>query len=287
MKSAQSIQRWCCGVEYHGGQLSGWQFQGHHTNTVQYELEHALSQVGAEQIQVHGSGRTDKGVHALEQVCHFDSSAARTAYAWRQGANRHLPAGIRIRWVQAVPSNFHARYNALFRDYLYIIEQSQVRSAIWGSQVMHCRANLDVAAMTNAAEVLQGEHDFSTFRAAACQSKHAMRYLFECDVWQAQSYVGIAIRGNAFLQHMVRNIVGSLVLVGAAERPIDWLAQILEQKNRELAGPTAPAQGLYLQRVHYRESFELPTQLLTPMNLFASQLTSWPKYYPNFDFRGR
>lgn len=275
------------GVEYKGSIYSGWQFQGHSTQTIQYYVQQAFSFVANEAVLVHASGRTDAGVHGLEQVCHFDTNAKRTEFSWRQGANTQLPADIRIKWVKHVDAEFHARYKALFRDYIYIIHQTPVPSALLGQIVTSWREPLCAAHMAAAAKALLGEHDFSAFRAAGCQASHPVRRLLEIDVWQQGDFLAVAVRGNAFLQHMVRNIVGTLLVIGSGRQEISWANTLLQAKDRTLAAPTAPANGLYFRTTHYSSRFEISSSLQTPFCLFDQLQASWPSEYQGIDFGDR
>ncbi|HBF06620.1 MAG TPA: tRNA pseudouridine(38-40) synthase TruA [Gammaproteobacteria bacterium] len=275
------------GVEYLGTPFSGWQFQGHEKNTIQYYLQQALGFVANEDILIHASGRTDAGVNAMEQVCHFDTNVIRSDFSWRQGANTKLPKEIRIKWAQEAHEDFHSRYMALYRDYIYIIEQTPVVSALWRDQATPWRKPLNVAAMAEGVKHLIGEHDFSAYRAAGCQAKHPVRRLMEADVWQKGPFIGVAIRGNAFLHHMVRNIVGSLLVVGEGQKQPIWMKELLDGKDRNKAGATAPPQGLYLRTTHYAKRFNIPTTGSTPFVLFDDKIETWPKAYPDLDFGDR
>ena len=275
------------GVEYLGGQYSGWQFQGHEPNTIQNHVQQALSFVANEPVLVHASGRTDAGVNALAQICHFETNVERSLFSWRQGANTRLPKDIRIQWVQEVDDHFHGRLKALYRDYIYVIHQSQVPSAVWGQQVTTWRKSLDVQAMRDGAQCLIGEHDFSTFRAAGCQSKSPVRRILEASLWQQGDFLAFAIRGNAFLQHMVRNIVGSLLMVGEGAQKPCWISGLITGKDRSQAGPTALAQGLYFRTTHYAPHFGIQDHGTTPFGLFDSNLRYWPAAYPDVDFGDR
>lgn len=283
----QSKQIYAIGVEYLGHSFSGWQFQGHQPNTIQHFLQEAISFVANQPTQVLASGRTDAGVHALEQICHFESSANRSLFNWRQGANTRLPREIRVKWVAETSADFHARYKALFRDYIYIIHQTEVSSAVWGRQVTSWRKPLNVVAMNQAVKLLIGEHDFSAFRATGCQAKHPVRRIFEADVWQQGEFIAVAIRGNAFLQHMVRNIVGNLLVIGEQLQAPEWIDYLLQQRNRHIAAPTAAASGLYFRTSHYSDKFGLKASLKSPFGLFDDKLALWPAHYSHIDFGHR
>ncbi len=275
------------GVEYLGMPFSGWQFQGHEKNTIQYYLQEALSFVANEEITIHASGRTDAGVSAMEQVCHFETNSIRSDFSWRQGANTRLPKEIRVRWAVQIDDEFHARYKALYRDYIYIIQRSPVSSALWSNQATPWRFDLNVEKMNQAVKSLIGEHDYTSFRAAGCQAKHPVRRIMEADVWEKGDFIAIAIRGNAFLHHMIRNIVGNLLQIGEGKKTISWMKELLEIKNRSLGAPTAPPQGLYLRTTHYANRFKIDSTMRTPFSLFDPELGGWPKDYPALDFGDR
>jgi tRNA pseudouridine38-40 synthase len=242
------------GVEYDGSRFCGWQWQTKQ-RSVQAVLEQALSKVANHPVNVQCAGRTDTGVHALEQVVHFDTSAQRHTDAWLLGGNRHLPDEVRIIWAKPALADFHARYSAVARFYRYIIANRPVKSALLARQTTWCYYPLDAGNMHEAAQYLIGSHDFSSFRAQGCQSKSPWREMYFIDVYRDDDRVIMDISANAFLHHMVRNIAGALMEVGMAKQPIDWLASLLEVKNRTLAGVTAPPDGLYLGAVYYPELY--------------------------------
>lgn len=252
-----ALNRWVAGVEYRGADFRGWQVQAS-ARTVQGELQRALSKVGDAPVELHAAGRTDAGVHAIEQVVHFDSSVVRAPGAWLLGGNALAPVDLSVRWVAPVDAAFHARHSALARRYRYRIHNLPVRSALREGFATWVRHPLDVASMHDAAQRLLGEQDFSAFRAAHCQSCTPMRFVAELSVRRDGSEVVIDIEANAFVHHMVRNIVGSLILIGLGRRPHDWLAEVLASRDRKQAGPTAAAQGLYLVGVRYPARFEVP-----------------------------
>jgi tRNA pseudouridine38-40 synthase len=252
------------GVEYDGSRYCGWQMQSHGTRTVQHELEMALSIVADHPVQVVCAGRTDTGVHATGQVVHFDTSAKRPSRAWVMGVNTHLPDDVCVHWSRAVDAGFSARFSATMRAYRYVIQQRAARPALYSSRVTWIHHQLDTVAMHQAAQALLGENDFSSFRSSACQSEHAMRFIQSIDVSAEGGFVYVDIRANAFLHHMVRNIVGSLLLVGSSERPPGWIAELLALKDRTRAGPTAPADGLYLVEVQYPDEYGLPVSGIVP-----------------------
>ncbi|MEQ1438195.1 tRNA pseudouridine(38-40) synthase TruA [Fontimonas sp. SYSU GA230001] len=251
------MTRYAAGVEYVGTEFSGWQAI-ERQRTVQRELERALSQVAAHPVEVVAAGRTDAGVHALQQVVHFDSPAPRSAYAWLLGTNTHLPPDLSLRWIQPVAERFHARHDARRRRYRYVIHNHRARSALLRQRAGWWPQTLDTAAMDAAAQCLVGEHDFSAFRDSQCQSPTPVRRVESLAVRRAQDFVVIDICGNAFLHHMVRNITGTLALVGLGKQPVGWVAQVLASRDRRQAGMTAPAAGLYFVGPEYPAEFALP-----------------------------
>lgn len=245
-------------VEYDGTAYNGWQRQPH-APAIQALVERALSRVADREIGVVCAGRTDAGVHSVGQVIHFDTTAERPDHAWTFGANSHLPADISLRWARPVPGDFHARYSALAREYRYLILDHPARSALFANRAAHSRHRLDAASMHTAAQSLVGERDFSAFRAAGCQSKTPMRRVERIDVRRHGDLVVVDVRANAFVHHMVRNIVGSLKLVGRGLQPPEWIGELLASRDRRRGGATAPAQGLYFLRVTYPEEYGLPS----------------------------
>ncbi|HLX24046.1 MAG TPA: tRNA pseudouridine(38-40) synthase TruA [Usitatibacter sp.] len=245
------------GLEYDGSAFCGWQTQPGGCG-VQDHLQAALSQLADEPIEVTAAGRTDTGVHASAQVVHFDSNASRDTNAWVRGTNSNLDAAARVLWASPVPVDFHARYNALSRTYRYLLLDDGVAPAILRDRVGWFHKPLDVEAMEKAARALVGEHDFSSFRDAQCQAKSPVRDLREIRVERRGTLVVFTFRANAFLHHMIRNIVGSLVYVGAARERVEWIAELLALRDRREAAPTFAAGGLYLAGVEYDRSFGLP-----------------------------
>jgi len=248
----------CC-IEYNGQRYSGWQIQPHpNVVTVQAELERSLGAVAATDVRVHCAGRTDTGVHACGQIIHFDAPVARSVKAWTLGTNTHLPDDVRVLWAAAVPPGFHARFTAQRRRYRYIICNRRVRPALLRGQVTWQRRPLDASLMHIEAQCLLGERDFSSFQAASCQSPTAMRNVHFISVTRRGELVIIDIQANAFLHHMVRNIMGTLLKIGRSEMPVEWMAELLQGKDRTLAGMTAQPNGLYLVNVEYPEEHGLP-----------------------------
>lgn len=246
------------GISYLGTHYRGWQTQAGF-QTVQLRLETAIAKVADQPVTVVCAGRTDKGVHALGQVAHFDTSAVRSTRAWFLGVNSHLPKDIRIGWVCQVPDAFHARFSAIARSYQYLIYNQPHASALWNQHTTHCYYPLNEKLMQSAANYLIGEHDFSSFRAASCQSKSAHRHIHHIKISRAQTaLILIDIQANAFLHHMVRNIVGVLILIGSGQREPAWAQRVLLAKDRTKAAATAAPNGLYLTKVFYPERFCIP-----------------------------
>ncbi|MCY7295249.1 tRNA pseudouridine(38-40) synthase TruA [Alteromonas sp. a30] len=260
------MTRVALGIEYDGAAYFGWQRQ-RNVNSVQAELEKALSSVADETVEIQCAGRTDAGVHATNQVVHFDSVNTRPMRAWTFGVNANLPQTIAVKWATNVSDDFHARFSATSRRYRYIIYNSQLRGGILYHGVTHFYHPLDAEKMHEAAQSLLGEQDFSAFRAALCQSKTPFRNVHHVKVTRKGDFVIVDIQANAFLHHMVRNIVGSLCEVGTGAQPIEWIAQLLAEKDRTKAAATAKANGLYLVAVAYPEEFTLPTPELGPLFL--------------------
>ena len=249
------------GIEYDGAAYSGWQKQkSPQQETVQQYIEAALSKIADQEINVTCAGRTDSGVHATCQVIHFDSAIDRGNKAWTEGANSLLPKSIRVRWSSVQDQEFHARFSALSRRYLYLIYCRDMESALLHGKVTHTRRELNADAMHVAAQHLLGERDFTSFRAAGCQSKTAMRNVMHANVYRQGGFLVFDVKANAFLQHMVRNIMGSLMQVGRGEQEPAWIAELLSLQDRTLAAQTAPPDGLYLVGVEYPVSCGLGTR---------------------------
>ena len=246
-------------VEYDGANFSGWQAQKHNVRTVQQQVEKALSKVADHDIEIITAGRTDTGVHATHQVIHFDSDAERDTFAWCRGANRFMDQDVRVLWVRPVSSEFHARFSALSRSYRFIIYNNPIQSAIFRSASSHEYRSLDPMRMSEAGRSLLGQHDFSSFRAAGCQAHSPIRTVSEFYLDSCADWIWFDIKANAFLQHMVRNIAGSLIEVGCGKREIGWIKDLLRKKDRTLAGITAPPHGLYLTGVEYPKEFDIPS----------------------------
>lgn len=257
-RKSKAPARIALGIEYNGSRFNGYQLQATGTRTVQGELEKALSKVANESVRLTCAGRTDTGVHATGQVVHFDTVAGRELKAWVLGSNTNLPRDISVNWAHQVNDSFSARFSAVSRSYRYILLNRKVRAAVFQHNVAWSYDALDANAMHEAAQYLLGEHDFTAFRASRCQAAHAIRDVQEIRVRRKGDYVILDIRANAFLHHMVRNIMGSLMVIGRSEQAIEWMQEILLGRDRKRAGMTAPATGLYLVDVEYPKKYGLP-----------------------------
>jgi len=248
-------------VAYRGQGYHGWQSQPD-GNTVQDKLERALAAfVGLPDgaiVTTMCAGRTDAGVHALNQVVHFDAPVARDEFSWVRGTNRFLPDDIAVQWAQAVPADFHARNGARGRRYAYLLRQSPVRPAIEAGLCGWVFRPLDLDVMREAARALIGEHDFSSFRSSMCQALTPVKDVRSIEIAQLGDYWRFDFEANAFLHHMIRNLVGSLVYVGAGREDPDWIGTLMKSRDRRLAAPTFSAAGLYLSAVEYDPAFGLP-----------------------------
>ena len=245
------------GIEYDGRAFCGWQFQDH-SPSVQEVVEKALSKVANHFVRVVCAGRTDTGVHATEQIIHFDTEVTREAYQWVKGVNANLPDSVTILWAQEVSDEFHARFKAYRRAYRYVIFCRRVRPSYLNGLVTWDYRDLDEQLMQQAANHLIGEHDFSSYRALGCQAKSPVRTIYQFDISRQGNFIFLDIEANAFLHHMVRNMAGVLMTIGAGEQKPVWANTILELKDRTLGGITASPHGLYLVRVDYPEEFILP-----------------------------
>lgn len=254
--------RLAVGLQYDGTGFAGWQRQQEprqrSVRTVQAVAEEAVSHVAGEPVNLVCAGRTDAGVHARAQVAHFDTRATRPLRGWLLGANSALPRDVSVSWVCPVPEDFHARYSAEARTYRYFILNSPARSALAENRATWVHRPLDEQRMREATGHLCGEHDFSAFRAAECQSRTPIRRLEALTVERQGEWVMIQATANAFLHHMVRNIVGLLIAIGTGQREPSWARQVLESRDRRSSAPTAPAAGLYFWAVRYPSRFDLP-----------------------------
>lgn len=248
--------RLAMGLEYAGSAYNGWQRQKSGIG-VQAVAETAVSRVANHPVELICAGRTDTGVHATGQVVHFDTESERTRRAWLLGVNSNLPDDVSVTWVQAVPEDFHARFSATARTYRYLILNRLVRSALFRRRAWWVHQALDAERMQIAGQALLGEHDFSAFRAAGCQSATPVREVTELAVEREGDWLAVTISANAFLQHMVRNIVGSLVAVGCGDEAPAWIGELLAGRNRTQAGVAAPPHGLTLMRVSYPANYAI------------------------------
>ena len=251
--------RWAMGLSYQGSGYDGWQSQPS-GRTVQDKLQHALKRFAGQPIHVLCAGRTDAGVHALMQVVHFDCGLERAAMSWVRGSNTFLPRDIAVQWAVPVPETFHARASAQARRYVYVLLQSPVRPSLELGRVGWTFRPLNADAMQDAANRLLGEHDFSSFRAAQCQALSPVKHMQRIAVARHGAYWRFEFQANAFLHHMIRNIMGCLVQVGQGLRPSQWMDEVLAAKSRDAAAPTFAADGLYFAGPVYVPDWGLPTQ---------------------------
>ena len=258
------------GLQYDGSPYAGWQVQ-HNQNTVQAELEKAITAFIGEEaknfpVQTITAGRTDAGVHALGQVVHFDAQVEREDFSWVRGVNSFLPGSIVVNWAKVVPEEFSAHFSAFERTYIYALHAGPCRSpmvdARAGYVMLPPNQWFDLDAMKEAAQCLIGEHDFTSFRSSECQSKTPVKTMYAIDIISAEPWLYFVIRGNAFLHHMVRNLVGSFLQIGRGKQKTEWMAQLLAAKDRHLAAPTFMPDGLYLSKIAYPPEFEIPAPWL-------------------------
>lgn len=251
------------GVEFNGRAFHGWQRQGH-CFSVQEAFETALSSVANHAVTLHGTGRTDTGVHGLNLVAHFDSDANRPMKAWMLGVNtyisKHFDGQCSVRWAQPASEEFHARFSAISRRYRYQIYNRRARSAIHRGWSTHCFYPLDADKMNLAAQILLGEHDFDSFRTVHCQARSPVREIVDIEVVRKDDMVVLEVEANGFLHHMVRNIAGVLIAVGSGERPVEWVAEVLAARDRTQGGITAAPDGLYFLDVSYPDKFAIPNR---------------------------
>jgi tRNA pseudouridine38-40 synthase len=253
------MARIALGLEYDGSAFSGWQSQAN-ARGVQSVVEAALAEVADHPVEVMAAGRTDAGVHAAMQVVHFDTTAVRSERSWVLGATTNLPSQVSVLWARDVPEGFHARYSAMARRYRYLILNRAARPALAAQRVCWVREPLDAQRMQIAAQHLIGEHDFTSFRAAECQSRTPMRNVHEISVERRGQLILLNVCANAFLHHMVRNIAGVLIAIGCGEHTTDWPAEVLAARDRTKGGVTAAASGLYLAGIRYAAALGLPSE---------------------------
>jgi tRNA pseudouridine38-40 synthase len=258
------------GIEYDGASFCGWQTQPSGCG-VQDHVEAALEHIAGARVETTCAGRTDAGVHALEQVVHFDAGVARPQSAWVRGVNASLPAGCAVLWAHEVPGDFHARYAAINRCYRYVLLNRAVRPAVAQHRVGWFHLPLDLEAMRRAGDLLAGEHDFSAFRSSECQARSPVRELRRVDIERRGDFLVFEFCANAFLHHMVRNLVGTLVYVGKGKHPPAWAAEVLAGRDRSRAAPTFDPAGLYLARVEYGAAWGLPVARTAALEELLSQ----------------
>ena len=240
------------GVEYLGTDFHGWQIQKSGLRTVQGVVEPALSKIANHPVRVFCSGRTDAGVHAQEQVIHFETQTSRTDGAWLFGGNANLPSDVNFKWAKEVNDDFHARFNAYARSYEYKIHHHPIRSSLKTGYYLWEPRSLNIDDMKKAAAFLVGEHDFSCFRGSMCQAKSPIKTIEYLQIDEIGDDLIIKVKANAFLHHMVRILVGTLLKVGRGEESTEWMLSVLASKDRKEAGPTAEPQGLYFIKAHYQ-----------------------------------
>ena len=261
------MKRWACGLSYDGTGFCGWQIQpagAAPKPALQNVVEAALEKIAGHPVATRCAGRTDAGVHALQQVIQFDTGAERPPNAWVRGVNTWLPAGVAVRWAVPVDSGFDARFGATARTYWYALLDTPVCPPLWRERVGWTHRRLDPARISEAAACLLGRHDFSAFRASECQAASPVRTIESIEVVRDGAFVLMAVTANAFLHHMVRNLVGALVYVGDGRRSVEWMAQVLASRNRSFAAPTFAASGLYLASVRYDPQWQLPIAVRAP-----------------------
>ncbi|KAF0815005.1 tRNA pseudouridine synthase A [Andreprevotia sp. IGB-42] len=253
------MTRYALALEYDGRAFSGWQVQPDRV-TVQSVLERALAQMAGQPVRVHAAGRTDAGVHASRQIVHFDTDAKRTLTAWVRGVNSFLPEGVGVLWAREVPDHFHSRFVATARHYRYLLLNHPVRPALWAGRVGWSHHPLDLDALRAAVPHLLGQHDFSSFRAAECQAKTPVKTLSRLDVHAEGTLLYFDFSADAFLHHMVRNLMGALLHIAKGNRPPEWMAELVAARDRTIAPPTFMPDGLYLAGVSYPSEYGLATE---------------------------
>lgn len=263
------------GLSYDGIAFQGWQTQPG-GRTVQDTLEAALTSFLSHPVKTICAGRTDTGVHALNQVVHVDTDAVRTQESWIRGLNALLPTTVAVQWAQPVSDKFHARFAAQSRDYIYIVRNDRVRSPLLHGRVGWVYRPLDLHLMQQAAQRLLGEHDFSCFRSSMCQATNPVRCLHAIEISGRAPFLFFEFKANAFLHHMIRNIMGTLVYVGLGRQPPEWVDELLIQRDRRRAAPTFAPDGLYLARVSYPDEFGLPAHTVADTLYTISGISSRP-----------
>jgi len=261
--AASVLQRWALGVEYRGSAYCGWQRQAEQPS-VQEALETALSAIATQRINVIAAGRTDTGVHASLQVVHFETSATREASAWARGGNQFLPGDISIRWAMPVDAEFHSRFSARSRRYVYLLASQPHRPGLHSRHVGWTHWPIEMSRVEAALPALWGTHDFTSFRAAECQAKSPIKTMHSATVSAHGNLLRFDFHADAFLHHMIRNIMGALVYIGNGRQPADWLNTLIAQKDRKLAAPTFSPDGLYLAGIEYDRRFNIPEIFVDP-----------------------
>jgi tRNA pseudouridine38-40 synthase len=254
------MMRVALGLEYNGAAYYGWQSQKADVLAVQDVVEAAVSSVANEPTQVVCAGRTDRGVHAMSQVVHFDTEVERSERSWLLGTNSNLPHDVAIQWARFIDDDFHARFSAVAREYLYFIDNSPTRPGLFNQHVTWHLQPLDEQKMWKAMQLLQGKHDFSSFRCADCQAKSPVRTMLAPELRRQGNIIVMRFRANAFLHHMIRNIVGTLFAIGESKQPVAWMSDVLQAKDRRQAGVTAPPHGLYLSSVQYPDKYAISNE---------------------------
>ena len=252
------------GIEYNGSHYYGWQRQPH-AKSVQQSVEEAISKVANEPIQIQAAGRTDTAVHATEQIVHFDCTEAREMKAWVMGTNTYLPDSVSVLWAKSVNDEFHARFSAISRRYRYVILNRPTRPAILDRQVTWIYKPLDHDKMSKAAQCLIGKHDFSSYRALSCQAKSPLRTVHDLRVTRQGEFIFVDVHADGFVHHMVRNIAGVLIEIGAEEQNVDWSKTVLKHRDRTQGGVTAQASGLYLVKVQYDDVYGFDNRIRLPV----------------------
>jgi tRNA pseudouridine38-40 synthase len=245
------------GISYNGGAYQGWQSQLS-GQTVQDQVEKALSRLAAQRVSTLCAGRTDAGVHALMQVVHFDTDSIRREVSWVRGTNALLPRDIGVEWAREVPAAFHCRASALTRRYAYLLYESPVRPSMDSGRVGWVMTALNVDTMRSAAQRLVGEHDFSSFRASQCQALSPVKQMRRIEISRRGAYLRFEFEANAFLHHMIRNIMGCLIAVGSGKKPVEWIDEVLRARQRKIAAPTFSPDGLYFLGPRYDAQWGLP-----------------------------
>ena len=260
--------RFAASVEYEGTNFFGWQRQSS-VNSIQEEIENSISQITQSNIKIQGAGRTDAGVHALGQVFHFDTNIVRPIKSFIKGANSFLPDSIRIKWVKSVPDDFHARFSATGREYQYLLNNSSINSSIWSNHCGWTFYELDFTLLKNASKKFEGCHDFSSFRSSECQAKSPIRLIENIRVEKFNNYYLFTIKGDGFLHHQVRNMIGTIINVARKEMCIDYIDTLFLKKDRSLTPATFSPNGLYLTNIKYDKIWGIPDKLNT-LNIFKA-----------------